>query len=195
MFSISRSICRKLDAMYAAGKLDGVEDYLISELLKNQPHRGEFSVAYITALYEMGIYFRKKKEYARSREWFKLLRRIVCTHMGADSFEYAVVMENIASTYELAGEFDRALYYYLQTLKTYKASVGVRHSRYTGLLIHVCRLYCAQGDYKAALHFGENLPDAGRTPRREGQFGLAALCSQAEPPAEKEHKSISRFLN
>jgi tetratricopeptide (TPR) repeat protein len=181
--------------MYAAGKLDGVEDYLISELLKNQPRRGEFSAAYITALYEMGIYFRKKKKYIRSRDWFKLLRRIVCAHIGADSFEYAVVMENIASTYELAGEFDRALYYYLQTLKIYKTAVGVRHSRYTGLLIHVCRLYCAQGDYKAALHFGENLPGVKGVPRREGSIGLAAFCSKAKPPAEKEHKPIFRFLN
>lgn len=156
MLSISKTICRKLDTYYAAGKLNKIEEYLLSELIKNQPLRGEFNAAYITALYELGIYFRRIKQYARSRDWFKLLGRIICTHLGAESFEHAVVLENIASTYELSGEFDRALHCYLQTLKVYKTVIGQCDARYIRLLVHVCRLFRAQGDYKAALLFRES---------------------------------------
>jgi len=182
MLDISKSICKKLDAYYASGKLDKIEGFLLAELIKNQPLCGEFNSAYITVLYEMGVYLRKTKKYARSRDWFKLLGRTVCIHLGPDSFEHAVVLENIAAAYELDGEFGQALHFYLQTLKIYNSIAGPRPIRHAELLKHVCRLFRAQGDYKAAVLLQENLYGG------KDMESLEELFGEPEPPCK--HKVL-----
>lgn len=187
MLDISKSICRKLSALYSSGKLDRIEGYLLTELVKNQPLCGKFNSAYITVLYEMGVYLRRTKKYARSRDWFKLLGRIVCTRLGPDSFEYAVVLENIAATYELDGEPGRALHCYLQTLKIYQSAIGPHHIRYEELLKHVCRLFRAQGKTKASMLLGGVLPGSGR----EKHEGFQEYCIQSG--SQEEKSKVLRF--
>lgn len=183
MLDISKSICRKLDALYASGKLDRIEVYLLTELIKNQPLCGNFNSAYVTVLYEMGVFLRKSKKYSRARDWFKLLSRIICARLGPDSFENAVVLENIAATYELAGEPGRALHCYLQTLKIYKSAIGPRHIRYVKLLKHICKLVRAQEERNASVLLGETLPGAGRKKRE----GVEEYCANTRSQKEKSN--------
>lgn len=157
MYSTSESIYKTLDELYATGKTAEVEEFLLAVLLMNQPCSGVINSAYITVLYELGVYFRRTGKLLRSLNWFMLLRGIVYDHLGPDSFEYAVVIENMAATFEMAGEYDKALHYYLQTLKIYKHAIGTQNNRYTDVLENVCRLYEAQKDYKAAMIYHENL--------------------------------------
>ncbi len=157
MYSTSESIYETLDELYAAGKTAEVEEFLLAVLLINQPCCGVINSAYITIIYELGVYFRKTGKLLRSLDWFMLLRGIIYDHLGPDSFEYAVVIENIAATFEMAGEYDKALHYYLQTLQIYKRGIGIQNGRYIEVLENVCRLYEAQKDYKAAMIYHENL--------------------------------------
>ncbi len=180
MYGTSESIYETLDELYAAGKTAEVEEFLLTALIMNQPCCGKMNSAYITVLYELGVYFRRVGKLLRSLDWFVLLRGIIYDHLGPDSFEYAVVIENMASTFEKAGEYDKALHYYLQTLQIYKHKAGVQNSRYLEVLENVCRLYEAQKDYKAAMIYHANLlsllncRDAGQENSR-----LAELCKMA----------------
>jgi tetratricopeptide (TPR) repeat protein len=175
----SKSICRKLDALYAAGKLDRVEEYLLTELIKNQPRNGEFSASFITVLFELGVYFRNIKKYSRSRDWFLLLGRVVSCHLGETSVAYAAVLENVASTYELAGNFDPALHLFMQALQIYKGAKGPRPIRYARLKRHICALFGAQGDFHAALIFYPLLPGMAA---EEGHVSGTGACREAGRP-------------
>lgn len=181
MDSTSELIYEKLDELYAAGKTEEVEEFLLAALLANQPYCGVMNSAYITVLYELGVYFRRTGKLLRSLNWFMLLRGIVYDHMGPDSFEYAVVIENMAATFEMAGEYDKALHYYQQTLHIYQRELGKQNSRYIDVLENVCRLYKAQKDYAAAMIYHENLVSIQNRKQdavqKNGSF--ADLCKRA----------------
>ena len=181
MYSTSESIYKTLDELYAAGKTAEVEEFLLEVLLINQPCCGVMNSAYITVLYELGVYFRRTGKLLRSLDWFMLLRGIVYDHLGPDSFEYAVVIENIAATFEMAGEYDKALHYYLQTLHIYKREIGMQNSRYIDVLENVCRLYQALKDYKAAMIYHENLISIlnGQENAAQENGGFIDLCRKA----------------
>lgn len=181
MYSTSESIYEILDELYAAGKTAEVEEFLLEVLHMNQPYCGIMNSAYITVLYELGVYFRRTGKLLRSLDWFMLLRGIVYDHLGPDSFEYAVVIENIAATFEMAGEYDKALHYYLQTLHIYKHEIDMQKSRYIDVLENICRLYNALKDYKAAMVYHENLISIlnGQQDAAYENGGFIDLCRRA----------------
>ena len=153
----TESIYEKLDELYAAGEMAHVEEFLFQALLMNQPFGGNINAAYITVLYELGVFFLRAGKTSRSLDWFLLLRGVVRDHLGEDSFEHAVVMENMAAIYECLGEYNKALQTYLRTLKIYKKTIGAGNKKYAEILGNARRLYLSQKDYKSAVMHHENM--------------------------------------
>jgi tetratricopeptide (TPR) repeat protein len=109
----------KLDGLYAAGERLRVERFLLET---EEQCRAQSDVAgEITVLNEMGSYYRGVSRYEQSIDAFGRAKEAIARMRGKESLDYAVNILNLAGTYRMQHDTEKALSLFEEAMQICRA--------------------------------------------------------------------------
>lgn len=110
---------QQLDQFYTQGNPDGAERFLLSQAGSSccapaDPH------LLLAVHNELGSLYRGQSQFQPSLSAFEKARELAASLYGADSLQYATVLNNMAGTYRLSGVLPQAIQLFLQSLELYR---------------------------------------------------------------------------
>lgn len=128
---------------------DEVESFLLKKLDAARSCCG-FDPLEIMASNELGSYYRGAGRFDESIRVFLMTEKLVRFHIGADTVEYANVLNNMAGSYRLAGQLDKAYETFEKSAEVYENKVGVNNPYYCSLLNNLALVDQNMGRYEKA---------------------------------------------
>jgi tetratricopeptide (TPR) repeat protein len=121
-----KQIYKTLDQLYQQGDLDQTEAYLLDQEQKNLSEDKNRGI--LVAVYnEQGSFYRSTSRYRLSIGAFDKARKIITASRGVHCLEYATLINNLAGTYRLAHQYEKAESLFQEAINEYRA-LGASHS-------------------------------------------------------------------
>ncbi|MEA4853328.1 MAG: tetratricopeptide repeat protein [Christensenella sp.] len=140
----------ELDKLYAAGKMEDVEQFLLASGRRYAPCCGGFNPTYLAVLSELGGFYRGTSRYRASLNSFEAAQDVIGRFLGTDTVEYATNLNNMAGTCRLMGEYEKSLGLFQKALDIYESTVSAESYLYASALNNMALLYQSMEDYKEA---------------------------------------------
>ena len=107
---------RRLDQYYAEGDLEAVERFLLDYKQETKQRGGDVLIAVCD---ELGSFYRGTSRYEESVSAFQEAGDAIAAQLGTDCVEYATLLNNMAGTFRLAGQQERAVNYFSKAVDIY----------------------------------------------------------------------------
>ena len=146
---------QNLDQYYAAGEIDQMERFLLeteAQYRKNTAGAAQIGVAVYN---ELGSLYRGISRYDASISSFQHARQLVEKEIGADSVQYATVLNNMAGTCRLMGHFDDALQLFHMAEQIYARAGEEQSYAYASVLNNMSLVYRELEDLQPAIDYLE----------------------------------------
>lgn len=146
---------QNLDQYYAAGDVDQMERFLLeteAQYRKNTAGAAEIGIAVYN---ELGSLYRGISRYDASISSFQHARQLVEKEIGADSVQYATVLNNMAGTCRLMGHFDDALQLFHMAEQIYARAGEEQSYAYASVLNNMSLVYRELEDLQPAIDYLE----------------------------------------
>ena len=146
---------QNLDQYYAAGDVDQMERFLLeteAQYRKNTTGEAEIGIAVYN---ELGSLYRGISRYDASISSFQHAKQLVEKEIGADSVQYATVLNNMAGTCRLMGHFDDALQLFHMAEQIYARAGEEQSYAYASVLNNMSLVYRELEDLQPAIDYLE----------------------------------------
>lgn len=176
---------QNLDQYYAAGDIDQMERFLLeteAQYRKNTAGAAQIGVAVYN---ELGSLYRGISRYDASISSFQHAKQLVEEEIGADSVQYATVLNNMAGTCRLMGHFDDALRLFHMAEQIYARAGEEQSYAYASVLNNMSLVYRELEDLQPAIDYLEKALEIIQTmPNTQQEIAitynnLAAMYRQA----------------
>lgn len=141
----------KLDDLYDNDTPDELEAFLLDSVKTYQAD--EQGDEYISALNELGAFYRGRGRLGEAIEVFKRAKEAWEAARDAKGQGYALILNNLAGVYRLNGQNDEALALFLDELEIYEALAERDGFGYAGLLNNIALVYAQMNEMDKAIEY------------------------------------------
>lgn len=139
-----------LDQKYQSGNPEEVREYLNRIIENHWPCCGGYNDVYLSAINELGSFYRESGRYKESEQAFEDSAAIISEYFGTDSVEYATNRNNLAGTLRLMGEYERGVRMFQEAGSLYEKHLGHINHYTASVLNNEALVYIATGDTNKA---------------------------------------------
>lgn len=135
---------QQLDAYYAQGDRGGAELFLRDIRRRAEealPQDGAARARRVAACNELGALYRKTGQYDASLDAFRQTLEDTALCVGRDCAEYATILNNMAGTCRLAGDFAQAVELFCAAMEIYQAQGQTESYAYASVLNNLALAY------------------------------------------------------
>lgn len=146
---------KELDTRYAKGDLEQVEQFLL-HCVKDVGEKQEQETGIRIAVYnELGSFFRGISRFDQSIQMFQYAQELVCAELGYNSVQHATVMNNMAGTYRIKGDYASAIRLFEQSLKIYRGCGEEKQYTFASVLNNLALAYRENHQISKAIEYLE----------------------------------------
>ncbi len=184
---------QNLDQCYTKGDVDQVERFLLEAEAQYRENTAGAAEIGIAVYNELGSLYRGISRYDASISSFQHARELVAQEIGADSVQYATVLNNMAGTCRLMGNFDDALQLFRMAEEIYAHAGEEQSYAYASVLNNMSLVYRELEDLQPAIEYLEKALTIIRTmPNTEQEIAitynnLAAMYRLADDTEKAKH--------
>lgn len=143
---------QNLDAVYASGDLEKVEQLLLTceESWRQESENASMLVAVYN---ELGSLYRSVSRYEESMEAFKKAKKQIEFKLGRKCTEYATLINNMAGTCRMAKDYDEAIRLFKEAIAIYQAIGEMESYAYASVLNNIALVYQETGRLEPAVQY------------------------------------------
>lgn len=184
-----------LDQKYHSGNPEEVWEYLNRTIETNWPCCGGFSDIYLSAINELGSFYRESGRYKESEKAFDDSAAMIAEYMGTDSVEYATNRNNLAGTLRLMGEYERGVRMFEEAGSLYEKHLGHFNHYTASVLNNEALIYIATGEKQKAEKCLEDALDIMRTLGDSQEKEAITLVNLAQVTGDENflHEALSIY--
>jgi tetratricopeptide (TPR) repeat protein len=191
-----------LDVVYESGGRCSVEAFLTERAAVYSRENNGVNDAYLSCLSELGSFYRGASRYEEALEMFRRADAIIVPVFGEFSLEHSVNVNNMAGTYRMMGEADKALELFLEALRVCEALPEKNDYVYASALNNTSLLYQLKKEYEKAICYARSsIGELEKVPGAKNELATAYanLSLQLSSRGEKDEaltmleKSIELF--
>ena len=191
-------IYERLEQFFAAGDLNGAEDFLIDKLKEAQAAEDYQSL--IMLLNEIMGFCRETGQKEKSLGYGGQVLRLMEQLGMTDSEAYGTTLLNVATACRAAGKYTEAYQFYMQIFPLYEKWLPAGDYRFAGLYNNMSLLFQETGEYeRGAEYLGKALAILERLPDSEYEVAVthanmaSTLCkiAQEEQAADIAHQALA----
>jgi tetratricopeptide (TPR) repeat protein len=153
---VIEGIFEKLDALYAAGKPDEIEQFLVATIksfeLNEETHKGEF----ISVLNELAGFYRGVSRYTEAAELFLRALQLLEVAGLATSPAFATVLMNLAGLYRLTGQLAETITLFLRAKELLENADNRDDYAYASVLNNLSLAYQGTGELDLAFRLASD---------------------------------------
>lgn len=146
---------RELDTRYAQGDLEQVEQFLLECVREIGENREEETGVRIAVYNELGSFFRGTSRFEQSIQMFRCAQELVCAELGYNSVQHATVMNNMAGTYRMKGDYASAIRLFEQSLEIYRGCGEEKNYTFASVLNNLALAYRESRQISKAINYLE----------------------------------------
>lgn len=168
-----------------SGDIQKIEEYLSNcELHLSKTMRGRGIL--ISIYNEEGFFYRSIGQYQKSIVAFEKARQEIIFRFGEDCTEYATLLNNMAGTYRMDGQRNKAIQYFLEAIKVYEKIGEGQTYPYASVQNNLALAYKQNNQTKEAIfHLEKALNLILKMPEHQSEMvaiysNLTTLYSQLE---------------
>lgn len=164
---------QNLDQCYTNGDADQIERFLLEAEAQYRENTAGAAEIGIAVYNELGSLYRGISRYDASISSFQHARELVEQEIGADSVQYATVLNNMAGTCRLMGHFDDALKLFHMAEEIYAHAGEEQSYAYASVLNNMSLVYRELEDLQPAIDYLEKALTIIRTmPNTEQEIAI-----------------------
>lgn len=197
------AILNQIDTFFAQARLEDAERYMLQQL-QAAGAEGD-KEAYITVANELIGYYRSAKRHAESVKYTEDTLAYIRANGLENTINHATTYLNGGTAYRFAGDFNKAMEYFMNCEQIYKASLPPTDYHYAGLYNNMSSALVDMQDYEkagiclnAAAYIVDAMPDRAEEAavthaNLAGLFAKQGKWREAADEADKACEKIAHI--